>query len=59
MGAGCYKERTFTIQKDVILKAIQEQYMSETILADSFDADNNWMPQALASDSAVKPSINS
>ena len=42
MGAGCYKERTFTIQKDVILKAIQEQYMSETILADSFDADNNW-----------------
>ena len=55
MGAGCYKERTFTIQKDVILKAIQEQYMSETILADSFDADNNVLA-AGAADSQFKPS---
>ena len=48
MGAGCYKERTFTIQKDAILKAIQEQYMSETILAESFDADNNVLASGAA-----------
>lgn len=40
MGAGCYKERTYTIQKDVILSAIQAQYLSETIFDESLKEDS-------------------
>lgn len=35
MGAACYKEKTFVIQKDQILKAIQDNYLNDTILTES------------------------
>ena len=38
MGAGCYKERTFAVQKEVILKAIQDQYLNDTILTSSINS---------------------
>ena len=44
MGAGCYKEKTYTIQRDVILQAIQQQYLNDTILTENIcanDSDNS------------------
>ena len=37
MGAGCYKEKPLTISKDAIMKAINERYLSETILTETIN----------------------
>ena len=41
MGAGCYKEKTYTIQRDVILQAIQQQYLNDTILTENIGANDS------------------
>ena len=43
MGAGCYKEKPLTISKDAIIKAINERYLSETILTETIN--NPKLPQ--------------
>jgi len=39
MGAGCYKEKTLVIQRDDIIKAIEERYLTETIFTEGVLAD--------------------
>ena len=43
MGAGCYKEKTLTISRDAILKAINDRYLHDTILTETIN-NNDFKP---------------
>lgn len=43
MGAGCYKEKILTIPRDAVLKAINERYLSDTILTETI-INNEFAP---------------
>ena len=54
MGGGCYKAKNLTISKEDVLRAINEQYINDTIQTDRNSIERATLNQT--SESAVKPS---
>lgn len=57
MGAGCYKAKNLQISKEDVLRAINEQYINETIQTDANRNQNSIeRPQSnLTQESTLKP----